>query len=251
MTKMIPYERQEKLLRILKEKRLIKIEDISKEFPQVSDSTIRRDIKELEKLGKVESMYGGAVKYLSNTDELPISKKSLINQKEKNEIADLANDVVCDGDNVYVDSGSNGSILLNRLIHKKITIYTTNTDIFRQSMENLNAEIIVIGGSYNPVTSSLSGSFTEEGLKNIFFNKSFLGANGIDITNGVTTPNISEALKKRIVKGHSQKTYIMCDSSKFNLTANVKAFDISGVTIISNESDAELAEYTEFLTPKS
>ncbi|CAJ1180352.1 Glucitol operon repressor [Companilactobacillus paralimentarius] len=247
---MIPYERQEKLLSILKEKRLIKIEDISKEFPQVSDSTIRRDIKELEKVGKVESMYGGAVKYLSNTDELPISKKSLINQKEKNVIANLAADLVCDGDNIYIDSGSNGSILLNQLIHKKITIYTTNTNVFRQSMENLKAELIVIGGSYNPVTSSLSGSFTEEGLKNIFFDKSFLGANGIDAQNGITTPNISEALKKRIVKEHSRSTYILCDSSKFNLTANVKAFDISEATIISNESDKELAEYTKFLTPK-
>jgi len=248
---MIPYERQEKLLSILKEKRLTKIEDISKRIPQVSDSTIRRDIKELEKVGKVESMYGGAVRYLSNTDELPISKKTLINQKEKNEIADLAAELVCDGDNIYIDSGSNGSLLLNRLIHKEITIYTTNTNIFRQSVENFKAELIIVGGSYNPVTSSLSGSFTEEGLKNIFFDKSFLGVNGIDIKNGATTPNVSEAMKKRIVKEHSKKTYILCDSSKFNLTANVKAFDISEATIISNKSDKELAEYTQFLIPEN
>ncbi|WP_338025659.1 DeoR/GlpR family DNA-binding transcription regulator [Companilactobacillus kimchiensis] len=247
---MIPYERQEKLLKLLREKRLIKIDSISKEFPDVSASTLRRDIKELEKLGKVESMYGGAVKYLSNTDELPISKKSLINKNEKDVISSLAVDLVNDGDNIYVDSGSNGSILLGKLIHKNITIYTTNTSVFRQSMKDLNADIIVVGGLYNPVTSSLSGSFTEEGLKNIFFDESFIGVNGIDPQNGITTPNISEAVKKRIVKEHSRKTYVLCDSSKFYQTANVKAFDISEAVIISDKIDDELAEYTRFLVPE-
>lgn len=247
---MIPYERQEKLLDILRKKGLIKIEDISKEIPDVSSSTIRRDIKELEKIGKVESMYGGAVKYLSNVDELPISKKSLINKKEKEIIATIAADLVNDGDNVYVDSGSNGSILLDKIIQKDITIYTTNTNIFRQVLDNVNAEIIVIGGSYNPVTSSLSGSFTEEGLKNIFFDESFIGVNGIDRQNGVTTPNISEAVKKRLVKEHSRKTYVLCDSSKFYQTANVRAFGISDATIITNEVNEELEEYAQFLTPK-
>lgn len=248
---MIPYERQEKLLNILRKKKLIKIDDISKEIPDVSASTIRRDIKELEKLGKVESMYGGAVKYLSNVDELPISKKSLINKDEKEIIASLAADLVNDGDNIYVDSGSNASILLDKLLMKNVTIYTTNTSIFRQAMDNLNAEIVVIGGTYNPITSSLSGSFTEDGLKNIFFDESFIGVNGVDPQNGVTTPNISEAMKKRIVKNHSRKTYVLCDDSKFYRTANVRAFDISEAIIITNKVDKELSEYTQFLSPKN
>jgi len=247
---MIPYERQEKLLVLLKRKRLVKIDSISSEFPDISESTLRRDVKELEKLGKVESVYGGAVKYLSNTDELPISKKSLINKEEKDVIATLASELVNDGDNIYIDSGSNGSILLSKLIHKHITIYTTNTSVFRQSMDDLNADIIVVGGLYSPITSSLSGAFTEEGLKNIFFDESFIGVNGVDPKNGMTTPNISEAVKKRIVREHSHETYVLCDSSKFYQTANVKAFDISAATIISDKTDKELAEYTKILSPK-
>lgn len=250
MMTMIPYERQRKILELIKEKNLIKFDELSEEFPDVSASTIRRDIKELEKIGKVESMYGGAVKYLSNIDELPISKKSLINKEGKIVIANLASDIVCDNENIYVDSGSNGSLLLDRLVHKKVTIYTTNTNIFRQNLEDIEATIIVIGGEFNPITSSLSGSFTEEGLKNIFFDKSFIGVNGIDPKNGFTTPNISEAAKKRIIKDHSKKTYILCDSSKFYKTANIKAFDITDASIISNKFDKELSEYTEILVPE-
>ena len=52
-----------------------------------------------------------------------------------------------------------------------------------------------------------------------------------------------------MVKEHSKKVYLLCDSSKFGLTANVKAFDIKGVTIISDKFDADLAEFVTLVTP--
>ncbi|MHC5522231.1 DeoR/GlpR family DNA-binding transcription regulator [Ligilactobacillus saerimneri] len=246
---MIPYERQERILEILKEKKLVKIDELSEILNDVSVSTLRRDIKELEKNGKVESMYGGAVKYLLNTDELPIAKKSLIHMKEKEVIADLAADLVHDGETVYIDSGSTATLLMDKLIRKDITIYTTNTSIFTKVLEDMKAEVIILSGTFNSVTSSLSGPFTELSLQNIYFDQAFLGVNGVDIVTGASTPNISEAVKKKLVRDHSRHTYLLCDSSKFGLTANVKAFDINGITIISDKKDEDLAEVAEFVTP--
>ena len=246
---MIPYERQERILEILKEKKLVKIDELSEILNDVSVSTLRRDIKELEKNGKVESMYGGAVKYLLNTDELPIAKKSLIHMKEKEVIADLAADLVHDGETVYIDSGSTATLLMDKLIRKDITIYTTNTSIFTKVLEDMKAEVIILSGTFNSVTSSLSGPFTELSLQNLYFDQAFLGVNGVDIVTGASTPNISEAVKKKLVRDHSRHTYLLCDSSKFGLTANVKAFDINGITIISDKKDEDLAEVAEFVTP--
>lgn len=246
---MIPYERQERILEILKEKKLVKIDELSEILNDVSVSTLRRDIKELEKNGKVESMYGGAVKYLLNTDELPIAKKSLIHMKEKEVIADLAAGLVHDGETVYIDSGSTATLLMDKLIRKDITIYTTNTSIFTKVLEDMKAEVIILSGTFNSVTSSLSGPFTELSLQNIYFDQAFLGVNGVDIVTGASTPNISEAVKKKLVRDHSRHTYLLCDSSKFGLTANVKAFDINGITIISDKKDEDLAEVAEFVTP--
>lgn len=246
---MIPYERQERILEILKEKKLVKIDELSEILNDVSVSTLRRDIKELEKNGKVESMYGGAVKYLLNTDELPIAKKSLIHMKEKEVIADLAADLVHDGETVYIDSGSTATLLMDKLIRKDIIIYTTNTSIFTKVLEDMKAEVIILSGTFNSVTSSLSGPFTELSLQNIYFDQAFLGVNGVDIVTGASTPNISEAVKKKLVRDHSRHTYLLCDSSKFGLTANVKAFDINGITIISDKKDEDLAEVAEFVTP--
>lgn len=246
---MIPYERQERILEILKEKKLVKIDELSEILNNVSVSTLRRDIKELEKDGKVESMYGGAVKYLLNTDELPIAKKSLIHMKEKEIIANLAADLIHDRETVYIDSGSTATLLMDKLIRKDITIYTTNTSIFTKVLEDMRAEVIILSGTFNSVTSSLSGPFTELSLQNIYFDRAFLGVNGVDIVTGASTPNISEAVKKKLVRDHSRHTYLLCDSSKFGLTANVKAFDVDGITIISDKKDEDLAEVAEFVTP--
>lgn len=246
---MIPFERQEKILDVLKGNNLIKIDELIKYLPGVSVSTLRRDIKELEKLGKVESIYGGAVRYLSNTDEMPISKKVLINQDKKEMIATLAADQVIDGESIYIDSGSTATLLLERLMKRNITIYTTNVGIFGEQLSELKAKIIIIGGEYNPVTSSLIGPVTESVLQDFFFDKAFLGVNGVDLKNGVTTPSLAEALKKRLVKEHSKKVYLLCDSSKFGLTANARAFPLDGNIIISDQNNKNLSEHVKLIFP--
>lgn len=60
---MIPYERHELILNKLKEADLLKIDELAAFMPDVSMSTLRRDLKELEKRGSIEYLTGGAVKH--------------------------------------------------------------------------------------------------------------------------------------------------------------------------------------------
>lgn len=160
---------------------------------------------------------------------------------KKEKTTDIAANLIKDGDTIYLDSGSTCSILFKKILGKKITIYTSNTDIFSVSGEIL-AEVIILGGKFNPMNSSLSGSLTKNLLKNLYFNKSFLGANGIDEKLGVTTPTIEEANKKRLVEEHSDQVYLVCDSSKFHNLSNVKAFDLKDVAIVSDKTDDKISE---------
>ncbi|MDY4761761.1 DeoR/GlpR family DNA-binding transcription regulator [Streptococcus thoraltensis] len=233
---MIPYERQQKILGLLKDTELIKFEEIERIFSEVSASTLRRDLKELQKNNKIEYLSGGAVKLVSATGEIPIATRNNLYSAEKDKIAKIASTYVEDGDIIYLDSGSTCSLLFKKIIDKKITIYTTNTDIFSIN-SGIAAEIITLGGQYNPINSSVSGPLTEMNLQNIYFNKCFLGVNGIDEKYGVTTPTLAEANKKRIVREHSDNTFLLCDSTKFHNLSNVKAFDLKDVTVISDKSD--------------
>ena len=146
---------------------------------------------------------------------------------------------IVEGETIYLDSGSTCTILLGELLNKKIHIITTNANVLGITGK-IEADITVLGGSYNPNISSLSGPLTEANIKNYIFDKAFLGANGIDLTFGVTTPNLVEATKKKEVFKHSKKTFLLCDSSKFHKVSTIKSFDLGDIVLISDKSDKDL-----------
>lgn len=243
---MIPYERQQKILGLLKDTELVKFDEIQSVFPKVSSSTLRRDLKELEKNNKIEYLSGGAIKLMSTVGEIPITMRNTLYSDKKDKIANLAAKQIHDGDVIYLDSGSTCSGLFRKILHKKITIYTTNTDIFAVA-DSIAAEVIVLGGQFNPINSSVSGALTEENLKSIYFSKAFLGVNGVDEKFGVTTPTLVEATKKKMVREHADEVYLLCDSTKFHNLSNVKAFDLKDVTIVSDSWDDSLGKVTPII----
>lgn len=56
---MIPYERRQTILRILKEKEVAQLDDFCEALPEVSSSTVRRDLKTLEAEGRIVNLWGG------------------------------------------------------------------------------------------------------------------------------------------------------------------------------------------------
>lgn len=246
---LIPYERQQRILELLKGRDLIRLEEIKEAIPEASTSTLRRDIKELEDAGRIERLQGGAIKGLSGVIELPMSMKTGMQTAEKAAIARLAANLIDDGDAIYLDSGSTCTALLRELINRHVTIITTNTDVFRLSQDFV-AEITVLGGSYNASISSLSGPLTEENIEKYIFGTAFLGANGIDPRFGVTTPNLIESTKKQAVHARAQRTFVLADSTKFHKVSAVHTFDLSEVSIVSDKPNAKIAQVTALISPE-
>lgn len=243
---MIPYERHELILKTLRERDLVKIDELQQVLPEVSLSTLRRDLKELEHRGSIEYLAGGAVKLHSTAREMSISVKETLCAEEKERIGARAAAEIEDGDTVYVDSGTTCTALLRKIIDRPVTIYTTNAAACAQ-VAGSAAKVVVIGGTYNPVTSSFAGPMTEATLSELFFDKAFLGVNAVDDERGVMSPGFTEAAKKRIVHDNSNTTYALCDSSKFHGFSNVRVFGLEGLVIISDKDDAKIGERAHIL----
>ncbi len=245
---MIPYERQQLVLQHLSESDLLKIEDLQELLPDTSVSTLRRDLKELEKQGRVEMLAGGAVRLNAVSHELGVMVTGALHAAEKERMAQRALEEVSDGDTVYLDSGTSCTALLRHLIDRDVTIYTANGSACYITGD-MRAQVIIIGGAYNPRTLSMTGPITEGILKDLYFDKAFLGVNAVSIDRGVTNPSHDEAIKKQLVKENSNRTYILCDSSKFHRVSNVRVFGLDGLSIISETGDGQLGRYVEILTP--
>lgn len=91
---------------------------------------------------------------------------------------------------------------------------------------------------------------TIENLSQFIFDKAFLGANGVDINHGITTPNLIEATKKRAVLANSKQAFLLCDSSKFHKVSAVKAFNINSVTLITDKNDHQIEEKMQVIYKK-
>lgn len=245
---MIPFERQQLILQYLGESGFLKMEDLQELLPDTSVSTLRRDLKELEKQGRVELLAGGAVRLQEVSRELGVMVTGTLHAAEKERMAQRALEEISDGDSIYLDSGTSCTALLRHLIDRDVTIYTANGSACYITGE-MRARLIMIGGTYNPRTLSMTGPITEGILKDLYFDKAFLGVNAVSIDRGITNPSHDEAIKKKIVKENSNRTYILCDSSKFHRVSNVRVFGLEGLSIISDATDDQLGGYVEILTP--
>ena len=187
-------------------------------------------------------MRGGAVKPViaeepapaAVIEEAPVVKKRLIRSAEKDLIAKKAAALVSDGDVIYIDSGTTCSCMFQYLSTRDIIIVTSNYEVL-DFMPMKKAKVIMLGGEISNDLHSINGPLTEKSIADMHFNKAFIGANGYIPDGGVFTHTEREARKKVLVKEHSDKNYLLMDTSKKNQYAFQKLFNVRDVELITEE----------------
>lgn len=231
---MVPYQRRIQILQLLEQREVVSLNDFCETIKNVSESTIRRDLKTLEAEGEVILLRGGGACLKQGSFEVPVQSKSGKNVNEKEKIARYAASLVNDGESIYIDSGSTLLRMAKHLKGKDITLVTTNA-LFFSEIQGMNMKCFIIGGEINFSTASILGTKTNSMLAEMYFDKAFLGANGFSDKAGINTPDIREAEKKQIVYRHSNATYILADSSKSGKNTLCKVFDLGEVPIICDK----------------
>ena len=84
--KLIPENRRNRIIELIKIKNSISVLELIKEF-NVSEITIRRDLEILEKRGLIDKTYGGASKRSDQISEIHYLKQITKMIKEKRHIA--------------------------------------------------------------------------------------------------------------------------------------------------------------------
>lgn len=231
---MLAKTRQSTILNLIKENQWVSIKNLS-ELLDVSISTIQRDLYKLEQNGKIKRERGGAIsvalaKKLTVEDEIPVSDNENTNAEQKQMICIEAAKVIEDGDIVFVDSGTTTTFLAPYLVNKSVTI-VTNSHYFVRKISNYDLDIIMLGGKYYKKYDMNWGSITLNELDNFSFDRCFITANGLNLSSGdFCNVEIDNGYLKEKVMKRSKKSYILLDSSKFNVTtkycfANIDDFD--------------------------
>ena len=235
---MLQYERFETILNTLKQQPTVKVADLSRELG-VSQSTVRRDIADLDREGKLQKVFGGAVSVNSSIEKSngPISRvhlKENIKAVEKSEVASYAASLIQDDDLVYIDAGTTTGSMIDQITCYGAT-YVTDGIMHGLRLAERGFKTYLVAGHVKASTEAITGHEAVRSLEKYHFDKAFIGTDGVDLDNGLTTAGIEESMVKTEAIDRSNKVFILADSSKFGLVSAITFASLDAGTIITDK----------------
>lgn len=243
---MFAEERQRKIMSILNENGSVKVNELSEYF-NVSEATIRRDLQEMDNKKFLKKTHGGAVKiYITNFEPSFIDKKDEKNQ-EKQSIAKYAANMINDGDTIILDSGTTTLEISKNIVADNVTVITNSIDIASELSNKAGIKLILTGGELRNTTRAMVGHICDEMLRNFRVDKAFIGANGVSLTEGVTTPDITEAQTKKAMINSANRAILVVDNSKLEKVCFSVMCSINDISTIITSGDVMQETANEFM----
>ncbi|WP_379131782.1 DeoR/GlpR family DNA-binding transcription regulator [Paenibacillus sp. sgz500958] len=219
-------ERKRSIVEFLEKHSRGSVQELSQELG-VSESTIRRDLKELEEARLLKRTHGGAVSLQSVNFEAAISEKEDRFLDEKLRIARKAVEMIQPGDAILLDGGTTTLQIAKELkSFSDIKVITNSIMVLNELKDCRNLEVSITGGMLRPDTMAFVGPMTERCLEMVRVDKAFLGTNGMDLQEGITTPNMLEAATKRKMIRVAKQVILLADHSKIGQISYSKVADL-------------------------
>lgn len=245
---MLTEERQRKIIDALEKQHIIKTQELVTTLC-ASESTIRRDLQELEEAGKLQRIHGGAKLLIKLDNEPTVIEKTTQNHQYKSSVAQLAASLIQEGDIIYLDAGTATYEMVPYIPEK--TIVVTNSVYHAAGLIGRQIQTTIIGGSIKLTTQATADLASVRQIERLRFDKAFMGINGIHLEAGLTTPDPNEALVKATVFQQSNQCYTLADTSKFNKMSFAKVADLKDSIILTNPLDETIcAQYQRETTIK-
>jgi len=246
---MLRAERQAKILQIVRERGFVENDELATLF-NVTPTTIRRDLKDLNKQNLIHIDHGGlsVPDYLGEYVEPEYETKMYVNIDRKKAIAKAAAAYVKDGDTIILDSGTTNFQIAKALKNKTVKHLTVVTCDIKAASElccEEHIDVIVLGGLLRTSYYSTYGPFAEYVLKQMKADKLFLGIDAANMEDGITNVVLEEVPIKQQAMQISKEIFVVADSSKFGVDAPYKVctWDYINHVITDRAIDGEYKTY--------
>ena len=203
----------------------------------VSSVTIRKDLTDLEKEGKLYRSHGKAILINPFTNNRTVSEKEKLNMEEKRLIGMEATKLISPDDSIVLASGTTVHAMA-RSIHpaSRLTVVTASLQVAETLAPIDSVELIQLGGIVRHTSLSVVGKYAEMILSGFSFSKLYMGVDGIDPEFGISTTDMREAEINRAMMQTAQKTIVLADSTKFGRRGFAKISNIEDVDIIITDN---------------
>lgn len=237
----VPAERQNLIVEYIALNKSAQIRELALRFG-VSEATVRRDLDELTKQGKIERTHGGAICNGASTSyERLYSEKMRLMLDEKQRIATEAAKLVENGSTILLDSGTTTFLVAQALSNfEDLTVITYDLHIADAVALHPTSSMIISGGirrgnDYHV----LQGGIVDKFIRDLNVDIVFLGADAISQEAGVTNANMLEAATKQLAIRAGATKVLVTDHTKFGHTALAKVCDINEFNCVITDDGIE------------
>jgi DeoR/GlpR family transcriptional regulator of sugar metabolism len=171
-------ERQKRIFDYLQKVEFASLEDLSTQL-DVSVSTVRRDVSNLEETGKVKRTHGGARLSNPQSDEFIFNSRDTHQGVEKEAIGQAVANLIGLNQTVIMDAGSTVYHAAIHLEKKTPHIITNSLPIANHYAANHQVEVIVSGGVIYPRLGVMVGPLAVRAFSEINADVAVMGAGGI------------------------------------------------------------------------
>jgi len=227
---MNPINRRDEILAIVRRKKRVHVDELAHHL-HISRETIRRDLTELARAGKIQKFHGGA--------ELPgvkgegrFQERMAENVPAKVAIASRATQLVTPGETLFIDTGSTTLYFAEKLAEiPNLTIVTNSAEIARISSSAPGAtQVFLLGGEFNGDNRQTVGSMAIAQIRSFRAHHAILTISAIDERTGIMDFNIHEAQIARAMIKQAESVTVLADSSKFGRIASFEVCEMNSIT---------------------
>lgn len=234
---MKPKDRLKAIEELVQQEERVSVSKMSQLF-NVTEETIRRDLKELEKRGSVRRTYGGAI---ANSEETrPFTSRAQENIEAKQSIARTALRLIHDRQTIAADASSSVLELLKLLKDREnLTLLTNSSQVFMELYDS-NITIVSTGGFFNPKSLSLGGRIAQEAIRQHHVDLLFISCKGIDQSSGICDSNEIESEIKKAMIEQATRVILLVDHTKFEHKGFIKLTDFDRIdTIVTDRRPSD------------
>ncbi|OCP36878.1 DeoR/GlpR family DNA-binding transcription regulator [Ensifer sp. LC163] len=213
---------------------------------ELSEDTIRRDLREMAAEGLLQRVHGGALPLVPPLPDFAARQE--IAGDVKRRLGRKAAGLVIPGQTIFLDGGTSNAEIARALPREMRLTIVTHSPTIAAELERHEADVILIGGRLYKHSMVATGSAAVAAIAGIRVDIFFLGVTAIHPVHGFSTGDYEEAAVKRAILGQAADTFVVATAEKFGATSPhhvADADDIAGLIVPEDMNGYALGPYRD------
>lgn len=231
-------ERREKIVELVNRLGTVSFAQLKAAFPDVSEMTLRTDLKALDEERRLVRVHGGAksVEVVVGTDDF-LLRRALRCAPEKAQIAQKTLALLRPDMTLYLDSGSTTTALARLIPDERFQIFTSSLSCANELLRLTRARVFLPGGFVNRYSQSLCGVHPMQFISGVNFDLALIGTTSYAEKSGFSCGMEEEAQLKRAVIAQAERSYVLMDAGKVGLKSTFSFASLDDVDgIVSDDA---------------